>query len=147
MTFLNFPSPHVSVHALAAAGFWFTGTADVVRCAFCSIEVSRWEEGDVPLEEHKRWSKNCRFARGFNVGNIPMRESHLSPLPPAGRDVKDTPTFPPSLVSLGVTRRYKPVHEEYILLASRLSSFEDWPCEEKVSGNALADAGFFYSGE
>ena len=59
-------------HRLSAAGFYYTNESDNVRCAFCSVEVGRWEEGDDPFRDHQRWSPSCPFVRGLPVGNIPI---------------------------------------------------------------------------
>jgi len=37
----------MEANKLAAAGFYFTNQCDVVRCAFCGIEVGHWEEGEM----------------------------------------------------------------------------------------------------
>ena len=37
---------------LASAGFFFTGTADRVQCAFCRGILRNWEPNDVPIIEH-----------------------------------------------------------------------------------------------
>jgi len=70
---------------LAAAGFSFTSQSDVVRCAFCGVEVGHWEEGDEALKEHQRWSPSCGFFKGLCVTNIPIlttsRSNHLNNLP------------------------------------------------------------------
>ena len=34
----------MDVNQLVAAGFFFTNRADVVRCAFCGVEVGHWVE-------------------------------------------------------------------------------------------------------
>jgi len=57
---------------LSAAGFYFTNRNDVVRCAFCGVEVGRWEVGDDAFRDHQRWSPSCGFIKGLIVGNIPI---------------------------------------------------------------------------
>ena len=53
--------PFMDVNQLAAAGFYFTDWSDVVRCAFCGVDVGKWEEGDDAFKEHQRWSPSCWF--------------------------------------------------------------------------------------
>ena len=36
---------------LAAAGFYFTNCGDVVRCAFCGVEVGYLKEGDKAIAD------------------------------------------------------------------------------------------------
>jgi len=51
----------MDVNQVAAAGFFFTNRGDVVRCAFCAVEVGHWVEGDDTFKYHQRWSPSCGF--------------------------------------------------------------------------------------
>jgi len=64
--------PFMEENQLATAGFYNTNWSDVVRCAFCGVEVCHWEDGDDALKEHQRWSPFCGFGKGLCVGNIPI---------------------------------------------------------------------------
>ena len=57
---------------LAKVGFYFIKDPDFVKCVFCNLEFGKWEQGDIPLKQHKRWNSYCPFLRGFDVGNIPL---------------------------------------------------------------------------
>ncbi|CAC5399478.1 BIRC7_8 [Mytilus coruscus] len=46
---------------LAKAGFFYTGSEDHVRCAFCGIGLKHWEISDVPWIEHAYWSPKCFY--------------------------------------------------------------------------------------
>jgi hypothetical protein len=76
---------------MAAAGFYFTNQGDVVRCAFCRVNVGHWKEGHDALKEHQRWSIFCEFAKGPCAGNIHIlsnNQPEKSPEPPTqSRDV------------------------------------------------------------
>ena len=71
-TYEKWPVPFMDKDHLSAAGFFFTNRGDVVRCAFCGVEVGRWEEGDDAFRDHQRWSPSCGFIKGLIVGNIPI---------------------------------------------------------------------------
>jgi hypothetical protein len=71
-TYEKWPVPFMDKDDLSAAGFYFTKRGDVVRCAFCGVEVGRWQEGDDAFRDHQRWSPSCGFIRGLIVGNIPI---------------------------------------------------------------------------
>ena len=60
--------PFMDKNQLVAAGFYYTNRGDVVRCAFCGVEVGMWDEDDCPLNEHRRFSPSCAFIKG--LGNI-----------------------------------------------------------------------------
>lgn len=159
-SYAGYPSHAVDVRLLAKAGFFFTRSEDIVRCAFCDVEVGRWEEGDDPVVEHRKWSKNCPFlSHPLDVDNIVVDPSGPPPplpqLEPLGEDecgiynIKKSDNCPivPSLEKLGITRRYSPAHPSYITLEARLESFESWPSALKLRPQELADAGFFYTGK
>ena len=57
---------------MSAVGFLLHRQGDVVRCAFCGVKVGRWEQGDGPFRDHRRWSPSCGFIKGFIVGNVPI---------------------------------------------------------------------------
>lgn len=62
VTFLNWSYP-VSPEELAAAGFYYTKTSDIVRCVYCFCEFNNWKEGDDPLEDHYKYAKHCDLAK------------------------------------------------------------------------------------
>jgi len=53
-TFKYWHVPFMDVYQLAAAGFFFTNRGDVVRCAFCGVEVGYWVEGDDAFKDQLR---------------------------------------------------------------------------------------------
>ncbi|KAL3882756.1 hypothetical protein ACJMK2_029067 [Sinanodonta woodiana] len=59
-TFANFPAIYgVDVHRIAAAGLYYTGHEDIVRCYACDGALKRWEPEDDPWEEHCKWFPDC----------------------------------------------------------------------------------------
>lgn len=62
LTFENWPGKSNPVE-LAKAGFYFTEDMDSCRCAFCHMEIYKWEADDIPLMEHIKFNKKCPFAR------------------------------------------------------------------------------------
>ncbi|NXU53927.1 BIR7B protein, partial [Turnix velox] len=62
LTFQNWPQDaDVSPQLLAAAGFFYTGRYDVVRCFYCDGGLRYWSIGDDPWREHARWYPMCDF--------------------------------------------------------------------------------------
>jgi hypothetical protein len=70
-TFKYWRVPFMDVNQLAAAEFFFTNRGDLVRCAFCEMEVGQWVEGDDAFKDHQRCSPSCAFVKELFVGNIP----------------------------------------------------------------------------
>lgn len=50
---------------LAAAGFFFTGSLDRVRCFSCGVRLRDWKAGENPWIEHSKYSPNCAFIKQF----------------------------------------------------------------------------------
>ncbi|KAJ8314750.1 hypothetical protein KUTeg_006900 [Tegillarca granosa] len=48
---------------LAAAGFFYTGTCDNVKCFFCDGGIRNWQPGDDPWTEHARYFPNCYYVK------------------------------------------------------------------------------------
>ena len=55
---------------MANSGFIFTGKEDNVQCAFCASVIDGWEDGDIPMEEHKKVNENCAFVLGKHINLI-----------------------------------------------------------------------------
>lgn len=155
---------------LAAAGFYYTGENDKVRCFECGVEISQWLEGDNPMVDHQRWSGRCRFIRKIPCGNVPVGvDPGTIPSPrPRSRDVcgpygveyrpgsgpdceSHSPEFQlPSIAklgSLGLGRPKGPVYPEYASHEARIRTFESWPKAMPQTKEQLADAGFYYTGK
>lgn len=88
-SFAGWSVTFLDLRTLAAAGFYYTGKSDIVKCFECGIEISQWMEGDKPMTEHQRFSAFCRFIRKIPCGNVPIGVCpSMIPKPePRGRDV------------------------------------------------------------
>lgn len=162
-TFEGWRVPFLSANQMAAAGFYYTKRDDVVRCAFCGVEVGSWEEGDNPMHDHQRWSPACRFLRKFPVGNVPINSDNGTPDNPPRENGYDvcgtgqygivfrpdiTPTVDiPSIEKLGIQQSRPPAFPGYATYEARMRSYELWPISLKLKPNVLSEAGFFYTGK
>lgn len=135
-TFDKWPVTFITPDQLAKNGFYYLGRGDEVRCAFCKVEIMRWEEGDDPAVDHQRWAPQCSFLRKLtNAGNVPADGAAAGT---SGRD------------ECGVrapVRMPGPVHARYASEASRIKSFDEWPRSIRQKPDKLAEAGFFYTGQ
>ncbi|GLV43985.1 Death-associated inhibitor of apoptosis 1 [Carabus blaptoides fortunei] len=160
LTYINWPLHYMDPKDLAKAGFYSTHYEDAVRCAFCNVEICRWEEGDDPMADHQRWANNCPFVRGMNVGNIPMDPNDKVELPCRGQDtcgrygIQVRPNSVPErseqnidLNAYGITPNRSPAYPNYATLEARLRTFKEWPLSIKQKPDELAGAGFFYTGK
>eukprot|EP00117_Sycon_ciliatum_P030718 scpid37287/ scgid24163/ E3 ubiquitin-protein ligase XIAP; Baculoviral IAP repeat-containing protein 4; IAP-like protein; Inhibitor of apoptosis protein 3; X-linked inhibitor of apoptosis protein len=111
---------------LAAAGFYFTGRADQVRCYACMSVFHRWAPGDNPLDEHQRMVPDCKFLRSLVTGD------KFTLADKSGELLADPHEHSPFM------------HSE----RHRLATYADYPEEATVTmpPSALARSGCYYTG-
>uniref|UniRef100_A0A3P8YRG2 RING-type E3 ubiquitin transferase n=1 Tax=Esox lucius TaxID=8010 RepID=A0A3P8YRG2_ESOLU len=62
LTFVQWPSRiPVRPDQLAAAGFYYVGRNDDVKCFCCDGGLRCWESGDDPWVEHAKWFPRCEY--------------------------------------------------------------------------------------
>lgn len=71
-SFVDWTVPFMDPRKLAAAGFYYTGEKDLVKCFECRCLLCGWVEGDNAMVEHQRWSGRCRFVNNIPCGNVPI---------------------------------------------------------------------------
>ncbi|XP_071876899.1 baculoviral IAP repeat-containing protein 7-B-like [Bombus fervidus] len=166
-SFRNWLVPLVDPASLAAAGFYYTGKMDRVKCFVCRVVVSHWLEGRTPMQVHEIWSPECRFVRNEDCGNVPIG-THPDEIQPTERrngnilcrygleysqsfdfndhrfvtDAEDPTAY--DLSRLGLKKVKKPKHLDYITYQSRLNSFSTFT-DTSMNKELLADAGFYYN--
>jgi hypothetical protein len=52
-----------SVDDLVRAGFFYTGTKNIVTCFYCNGSLQNWGPNDNPMIEHARWFPHCAYAK------------------------------------------------------------------------------------
>ena len=58
---------------LAKNGFYYTGSGNNCKCAFCGVVYGNWRYTDDPEEVHRRLSPNCPLVHDrMNTNNIPI---------------------------------------------------------------------------
>ncbi|XP_059614742.1 death-associated inhibitor of apoptosis 1-like [Phlebotomus argentipes] len=166
LTFENWSVEFIDRQKLALLGFYFLGYQDVVKCAFCRVEIGRWEPADDVFTEHYRWSTNCPLLRRRPTANVPIDAEALNRVLPsvsydtcgpcgvttqrpaafaeASHPSISTDTFTPAAVFFSPPRRCD--YAELEIEANRLATFREWPRNLKMKPEELCDAGFFYTG-
>ncbi|XP_016935530.3 death-associated inhibitor of apoptosis 1 [Drosophila suzukii] len=87
-TFTNWPLEWLDKRQLAQTGMFYTHVDDKVKCYFCGVEIGRWEQEDLPVPEHQRWSPNCPLLRRRTTNNVPLNGEALDRiLPPISYDI------------------------------------------------------------
>jgi E3 ubiquitin-protein ligase XIAP len=162
-SYKNWPCLWMKPERLAAAGFYYTGESDKVKCFECQIEICQWQSDDNPMVDHQRWSDRCRFVRNFSCGNVPIgTDPNLIPAPsPKGKDVCGPYSMvykplsgPDNDLDIEETIKYnlqnlgsaKPKHPEYASYDARLHTFDNWPIPLVQNKQELASAGLYYTG-
>uniref|UniRef100_A0A146LQQ7 Apoptosis inhibitor IAP n=4 Tax=Lygus TaxID=30084 RepID=A0A146LQQ7_LYGHE len=160
-TFERWPVSFLSPRTMTEAGFYYINRDDIVRCAFCNIEVGRWVEGDDPMADHERWAPACRFVRHQDVNNVPIGEEGSTSGDSGseslegfdvcghGMEFQTESQRPASLLETheGYLKSRAPCFANYATLDARLRSYDTWPISLKLKPNVLSDAGFFYTGK
>ncbi|AAP29821.1 inhibitor of apoptosis 3 [Choristoneura fumiferana multiple nucleopolyhedrovirus] len=132
-TYTNWTVEFMSPRQMAANGFYYLGRGDEVRCAFCKVEIMRWEAGDDPARDHQKWAPQCPFLRRSGATlSAPQERAGLHA--PQEREATNQLPSPP------------PAHPKYAIEAARLRTFTEWPRGLKQRPEKLAEAGFFYTG-
>lgn len=142
-TFQRWPATSlVSPRDLAKAGFFYIGPRDEVRCFCCGGVLKDWAPGDCPVAEHHKFFPSCKFICSEAVGNqeIPPQEAV---------DAVDG-----QLVSLlqGMDSEeaalpHEPEYPAMVTEEARLLTFQNCPRYPAMHYQALARAGFFYTGK
>ena len=61
----------VKAEDCAKEGFYYTGVADRVQCAFCGGIVRNWDRGDKPKVLHKNYFNYCKMVRSkYKINSI-----------------------------------------------------------------------------
>ncbi|XP_048255805.1 baculoviral IAP repeat-containing protein 7-B-like [Haliotis rufescens] len=71
-SFADWPRRYVpkTPEELAAAGFFYIGSADRVTCFQCGITLRDWEEEHDPVAEHQRYSEHCQFINKTDLNQL-----------------------------------------------------------------------------
>ncbi|XP_046573888.1 baculoviral IAP repeat-containing protein 2-like [Haliotis rubra] len=48
---------------MAAAGFFYIGSADRARCFYCGLTLRDWDTDDDPFDAHLQWSPRCEYIK------------------------------------------------------------------------------------
>ena len=150
VTFIHWPRDNpIQPQYLAAAGFYFVGPYDRVKCAFCQNVLRNWVAGDDPMTEHGQYYPECPFVAGVGdngqkVGNVPA-ENDTELTDAATKALAQVSTAVQQASILGITTD-RPRHPEYAIELNRLKTFTGYPQQSPVTPSVLAKAGFFYTG-
>lgn len=82
-TFNNLTIDHRKAHKFAKSGFFYTNLKDLVKCYFCSLEMSAFNSPIDIETEHLRLSPDCVYAGGKDVCgpyDAPLKKSAPSKL-------------------------------------------------------------------
>ncbi|XP_033095509.1 baculoviral IAP repeat-containing protein 2-like, partial [Anneissia japonica] len=127
-TFKNWPREStMNPSTLTRAGFFYTGSGDVVKCFSCNGKIADWEFGDSAIGEHKRFFPNCKL----------VREKYMQNLLPLNQRSPGGPLKP---------RPSDRLASEYLRALTFLPQPHTSPVERPcpIQGQALARAGFYY---
>ncbi|XP_067657207.1 baculoviral IAP repeat-containing protein 3-like [Haliotis asinina] len=100
---------------MSMAGFFYTGSADRVRCFYCSLSLRDWDVDDNPFSAHKQYSVHCDYINHIAQNAVSTRMRSLrsseysSQAPPiAGGEVGGMESVEPTLTTVEGTGRHSP---------------------------------------
>ncbi|XP_012227195.1 death-associated inhibitor of apoptosis 1-like [Linepithema humile] len=150
-SFKNWPITYIKPEKLAAAGFYFTGQDDKVKCFDCRLELYKWKEGDDPMMNHRSFSPTCRF-----ICNVPYNilvDFELSTSLSKDKETQILTKEDTNASGLSNMERdwftnklEMAKHPYYSMYSLRLDTFQNWPTSKTQTKEQLAEAGFFYAG-
>ncbi|XP_060072902.1 baculoviral IAP repeat-containing protein 2-like [Ylistrum balloti] len=72
-SFENWPKDNkvFAIH-LAAAGLYYIGSGQTVKCFQCDFIKEHWQKGEIPFDAHKRFNPRCPFIDSSCRTNIPV---------------------------------------------------------------------------
>lgn len=125
---IHWTAPFLDTAKMAQTGFYYLGRDDQVACAFCQVQIQKWDLDDDPLAEHQRWSPSCPLLSRYSTANIPINAEELDEiLPPLSYDHcgrlnirtavdKNCPTRPPKQMVLANLMPASPIDDEMAAL-------------------------------
>ncbi|XP_067946846.1 baculoviral IAP repeat-containing protein 7-B-like [Watersipora subatra] len=137
----------VNAHDCAKEGFYYTGVADRVQCAFCGGIIRSWERGDVPKYQHKNFFNYCKMVQNKPCQNIPLSNCGLpkdlmtSQLSSFVRDDRKPATF--GDLNINTIRPKDPPMSVY---SKRMDTYRRYPSGNPIAADKLCEAGFLYEG-
>ena len=63
----------------AICGLLYTGSADVVECYYCKVQIYDWQEKDIPALEHYYLSPKCDFIQNFVRKRLKPNKTSFTP--------------------------------------------------------------------
>ncbi|VVC46145.1 BIR repeat,Zinc finger, RING/FYVE/PHD-type,Zinc finger, RING-type [Cinara cedri] len=122
----------ISSAEMANAGFYYTGTQDLVKCVYCPKAFQYWKPGDIPQVLHKRESPDCPFFKD-SQGVKPNLD-------------KEVDRFQNFLYAIGVKQLFSVLEKNKSLTTfeSRLNTFEDCTTYTGHDIFNLCKAGFYF---
>ncbi|XP_052238449.1 uncharacterized protein LOC127849738 [Dreissena polymorpha] len=145
-SFDNWPRTLPDAREFVPRGFFYTGIGDLVRCFCCGIGLKDFSDGDNPLMEHVKHSRNCAFL----VECFGSREElHRYAQTISTREPEDIRRQQRQQYNSLQGRNvigYRARHESLRSLQARLDTFTNWPLHLTQRPYQLADAGLYYTG-
>ncbi|CAF1261846.1 unnamed protein product [Adineta steineri] len=128
-----------------AAGFYYTGHADTVRCDTCGLEVSEWTLDMRPFTIHSQRSPTCDFVRSIKPeGTISASSMYnlTSTISTSNDDEKSSKRQKIEVQQDGPQSSI--LIEVNLLKQIRKRTFSHWPLRTSPSSAQMIQAGFFH---
>ncbi|CAF1161761.1 unnamed protein product [Adineta steineri] len=135
-----------STFSMNAAGFYYTGHADTVRCDTCGLEVSEWTLDMRPFTIHSQRSPTCDFVRSIKPeGTISAASilNFISTISTSDDDDEKSSKRQKTDVQQD-DFQLNVLVEVSLLKQIRKRTFSHWPLRTSPSSAQMIQAGFFH---
>lgn len=131
-TFEECPLGNIDRDLLAKLGFYYNQPEGKVKCKFCDLSFTEWQEQYFnPILFHRVYSPLCPIVIHQALRNEPLEVDDITRVNYEAEDTPNCDSGP---------------NERFMTLETRLESFSDWPVGMHTRPEDLAEAGFYYSG-
>ncbi|XP_055709293.1 death-associated inhibitor of apoptosis 1-like [Phlebotomus papatasi] len=156
MSFTNWTVDCVDINELAMLGLYFLRPPDVVKCAFCDVELRYWISNEEVFMKHFLGNNDCPLLTLKDNNNVAINPEELDSVLISASycsnmtlpDYSDEPEAigDETTSTLEVECPVSCAYVQYETNEDRLATYDNWSSSFKKTPDELSEAGFFYSG-
>uniref|UniRef100_A0A1B0D400 Transposable element P transposase-like RNase H C-terminal domain-containing protein n=1 Tax=Phlebotomus papatasi TaxID=29031 RepID=A0A1B0D400_PHLPP len=156
MSFTNWTVDCVDINELAMLGLYFLRPPDVVKCAFCDVELRYWMSNEEVFIKHFLGNNDCPLLTLKDNNNVAINPEELDSVLISASycsnmtlpDYSDEPEAigDEKTSTLEVECPVSCAYVQYETNEDRLATYDNWSSSFKKTPDELSEAGFFYSG-
>ena len=128
--------------SMKAAGFYYTGEGDTVRCNMCELVVSGWTKDMIPFTVHKQLRPECELVRSIIPDQIIRASSTMSIIATSATNDDENPSKRQKIEMTEEICQPIKFNEMNIIKQIRRRTFSHWSHRSPPRAQMI-EAGFF----